>query len=94
MHQGVGVLRNQHFAARRDTGEWLVHLINHEHPARTARADVTLDVDRRPRSVTSISLDDAERNYPRRKERFTLAGGKLTIPVEDIRRHRTVVVRF
>ncbi|HUT37373.1 MAG TPA: alpha-amylase family protein [Planctomycetota bacterium] len=83
-----------HFAEREDTGEWLVHLINHEHPHKTARADVRLDVTRKPAAVASISIDDAAEGYPERKERFQLAGATLTVPVEDIRAHRTVIVRF
>jgi len=83
-----------HFALREDTGEWLVHLVNHEYPGRTARADVQLEVQSGPRSVVSISLDDGEEGYPERRESFQVLGHKLSIPVEDIRRHRTVIVRF
>jgi hypothetical protein len=82
-----------HFAERQDTGEWLVHLIQHE-PQKTARADVRLDVPAKPSAVVSISMDDAEDGYPERKERYQLAGLRLTVPVEDIRSHRTVIVRF
>lgn len=83
-----------HFAGRADTGEWLVHLINHEHPHKRARADVWLDVSGEPSAVVSISVDDAESGYPERRERFELAGGKLAVPVEDIGSHRTLIVRF
>ena len=83
-----------HFAEREDTGEWLVHLIHHEHPQKTARADVQLDVPGEPAAVVSISMDDGEEGYPEREERFTLADGTLSVPVEDIRSHRTVIVRF
>jgi len=83
-----------HFAEREDTGEWLVHLVHHEHPQRTARADVRLDVPGEPAAIVSISIDDADEGYPERKEEFRLAGTRLTVPVEDIRAHRTLIVRF
>ncbi|MFW6107432.1 MAG: hypothetical protein ACOC8A_01950 [bacterium] len=83
-----------HFAEREDTGEWLVHLINHGHPQRAAHADVWLDVPGRPAAVVSVSIDDGEEGYPERKESFELEGAKLLVPVEDIRSHRTVIVRF
>jgi hypothetical protein len=83
-----------HLAARADTGEQLVHLINHEYPPRTARADVRLEVTRKPLSVVSVSIDDAETDFPERVENFRMEGSKLLVPVEEIRRHRTVIVRF
>jgi hypothetical protein len=39
-------------------------------------------------------MDDAEKGYPERRERFRLAGATLTVPVEGIGSHRTVIVRF
>ncbi len=83
-----------HFAEREDTGEWLVHLINHEHPHKTARADVQLDFAANPAAVVSISMDDAEQGYPERKERWRFSGSALAVPVDDIRSHRTVIIRF
>jgi hypothetical protein len=83
-----------HHAERQDTGEWLVHLINHEYPPRLARADLLLTVPRRPRRVVSISIDDAQEGFPLRREAFEMSGKTLRVPVEDIRRHRTVIVRF
>lgn len=83
-----------HFARRTDTGEWLVHLINHEHPHGLCRADVRLDAPRRPSEVVSISMDDAAGGYPERCERFQWAGGALDVSVEEIRSHRTLIVRF
>jgi len=83
-----------HFAEREDTREWLVHLVNHEYPGRTARADLRIEAQRRPRRVVSISIDDEKEGYPERKESFQFAGKTILVPVEDIRRHRTVIVRF
>jgi hypothetical protein len=83
-----------HLAEREDTGEWLVHLVHHEPGGKLARADVRLDVPREPSAVVSISSDDGEDGYPERKERFERSGRQIVVPVEDIRSHRTVIVRF
>ena len=83
-----------HFAERTDTGEWLVHLINIEYPPKTARADVSVEVPKPPKSVVSISIDDEEDKWPERKEKFRLVGNTLLVPFEDVRRHRTVIIRF
>ena len=83
-----------HEAARQDSGERLIHLINHEFPARTARADIRLDVAKAPAEVVSISIDESETNYPERRETFSMTGTTLVVQVEDIRNHRTVIVRF
>ncbi len=83
-----------HSAVREDTGEWLVHLVHHEAASKTARADLRLDVPAKPSAVVSVSIDDEEEGYPERKERFRLDGTQLVVPVENIRSHRTVIVRF
>ena len=83
-----------HTAARKDTGEQLVHLINHEFPPRTARAEVRLDVRKKPSAVVSISIDDSEHDYPERPEPFRVDGKTLVVTVEEIRRHRTIIVRY
>ncbi len=49
---------------------------------------------REPSAVVSISIDDGEEGYPERKERFERAGRQIIVPVEDIRSHRTVIIRF
>ncbi len=84
-----------HATARKDTGEWLIHLINHEHKdKKTTRAELRVEVPAKPRAIVSIALDDAEKNYAERRERGQLAGTTLTIPIENIRAHRTVILRF
>lgn len=83
-----------HVAARSDTGEQLLHLINHDDPSRPARAEVRMEVPRKPSGVVSISIDDVESDYPERVEDFRLDGNVLLVSVEEIRRHRTLIVRF
>ncbi|MFH1024413.1 MAG: alpha-amylase family protein [Planctomycetota bacterium] len=83
-----------HVARREDSGECLVHLVHHRYPEKTARAVVSLDIPERPAAVVSISQDDKAEKYPERPEKFRFSGGKLTVTVEGIKNHRTVIVRF
>lgn len=82
-----------HQVRRTDTGEIMVHLINHEYATRAARAVVRMEVAQMPKEVVSISMDEGESDYPERKELFTMAGLTVIVPVEDIQKHRTVIVR-
>jgi hypothetical protein len=83
-----------HHAVREDTGELLVHMVGHEYPQKTARADVHLRVSGKPKSVVSVSTDDEQEGYAERPESFRMVGDELVVPVEEIRNHRTVIVRF
>lgn len=83
-----------HRSQRQDTGEWLVHLLNHEYPAKEARAEIQLRSDKTPKSVVSVSVDDKENDHPERKEAFSMQGNLLLIPVAGIKHHRSIIVRF
>jgi hypothetical protein len=82
-----------HTSVREDTGERLVHLIHHEHPPKLAAAEVRLRVPSAPTSVVSISVDDADTEFPERPEDFHMDGQVLCVRLEAIRRHRTMIVR-
>jgi hypothetical protein len=81
-----------HFAERPDTGDLLVHLLNAEGPDRRARADVTIEVDS-VSSISSVSYDDEATGFAERKEIWKSKGNRVSVPVKDIRIHRTVIVR-
>ncbi len=83
-----------HHARRTDTGEDLVHLINHGFPPQIAMADVALRAEREVQDVVSVSVDDVEDEYPLRRETFEMRGEWLHVPVAGIRHHRSLIVRW
>jgi hypothetical protein len=83
-----------HHSRRTDTGEDLVHLINHGFPGQVAVAGVALRAARKVKGVQSISVDDAENEYPLRCETFEMHGQWLHVRLVDIRHHRSLIVRW
>lgn len=83
-----------HYARRTDTGELLVHLINHEFDRRRATAHICLCCDREPAEIVSISVDDEDSGFEERNEDFAKDGNTVRITVSDIKVHRSVIIRF
>ncbi len=82
-----------HYARRSDTNERMVHLINHEFDKRVANATVELRMDTAPSQVVSISMDDME-TYPKQEETFSMDGNTLRFRVDNIKTHRTAIIRM
>ena len=82
-----------HHAERPDTGEQMIHLINHEYKTRTACATVRVRLETAPAEIVSVSMDDKE-DFPEREETFTMESGTAVFRIHDIGLHRTAILRF
>ncbi len=82
-----------HLAHREDTGEWMLHLINHEFQTKKANARIRLKTEKEPVEIVSVSMDDAEA-FEERSESFSMDGSWLCFNMNDIGIHRTAIMRF
>lgn len=83
-----------HHSYRIDTGEELIHLINHSYPSQIADAEVIVKKIKDVESIFSLSLDEKETNYPLTKVNFEIREAKLFINVKDIKHHKSLIIKW
>ena len=81
-----------HISKRVSHNELLVHLINYSYPDSEAAVKVTLAVDNCPEKVVSIAVDDHDEDFAERAENFDFKDGKVTININGIKHHRSIVI--
>jgi hypothetical protein len=83
-----------HHSRRLDTGEELIHLINHEFPTKMTNAEIILKGKGSVDAVFSLSLDEKELAYPLTKLAFEMKNGVIVLSIKDIQHHKSLIVKW